>query len=42
MAETDQLPELARDQARVRVKYDQAKGLIAFAAKRIELLDAAA
>ena len=39
LAETDQLPRLARQQARVRVKYEQAEGLIAFLAKRIELLD---
>ena len=41
LAETEQLPRLARDQARVRVRYEQAKGLIAFTAKRIGLLDAA-
>ena len=40
LAETEQLPRLAREQARVRVRYEQAKGLIAFTAKRIELLDA--
>ena len=40
LAETEQLPRLARDQARVRVRYEQAEGLIAFTAKRIELLDA--
>ena len=39
LAETEQLPQLARQQAHVRVKYDQAKGVIAFEAKRIELLD---
>jgi hypothetical protein len=38
LAETEQLPRLAREQARVRVKYAQAPGLIAFEAKRIELL----
>ena len=39
LAETEQLPQLAREQARVRVKYEQAKGIIAFEAKRIDLLD---
>ena len=42
LAETEQLPRLAREQTHVRVKYDQAKGLIAYEAKRIELLDASA
>lgn len=40
LCETEQLSYLARDQSRVRVKYDQAKGVIAFEAKRISLLDA--
>ena len=40
LCETEQLPRLAHEQARVRIKYAQAKGLIAFEAKRIELLDA--
>jgi hypothetical protein len=39
LAETEQLAPLARAQARVRVKYRQAKGIIAFQADRIELLD---
>ena len=42
LAETEQLSALAHRQARVRIKYDQAKGLIAYEAKRIELLDAPA
>ena len=42
LAETEQLPPLAREQARVRVKYEQAKGLIALEAQRIVLLDPAA
>ncbi len=42
LAETEQLPVLARDQSRVRVKYDQAAGVIAYEAKRITLLDAPA
>jgi hypothetical protein len=36
--ETEQLPPLARQQAKVRVKYRQAHGLIAYEARRIELL----
>ena len=42
LAETEQLAPLARQQARVQVKYEQAEGLIAFEAQRIVLLDAAA
>ena len=42
LAETEQLPGLAHEQARVRIKYDQAKGVIALEAHRITLLDAAA
>jgi hypothetical protein len=38
LAETEQLPALARQQSKVRVKYAQAPGLIAYEAKRIELL----
>ncbi len=41
LCETEQLPALAHEQCRVRVKYAQAKGVIAFVAKRITLLDAA-
>ena len=41
LCETEQLPALARDQAQVRIKYDQAKGVIALEARRITLLDAA-
>jgi hypothetical protein len=37
-AETEQLSALARSQAKVRVQYDQAPGLIAYEAKRIDLL----
>ena len=40
LCETEQLPALAHAQARVRIKYAQAKGVIAFVAKRITLLDA--
>ena len=39
LAETEQLPVLAHDQSRVRIKYDQAEGVVAFAAHRITLLD---
>ena len=41
LAETEQLPALARDQSRVRIKYHQAEGVIAFEAQRITLLGAA-
>ena len=40
LCETEQLPRLAHEQSRVRIKYAQAKGVIAFEAKRITLLDA--
>ena len=39
LAETEQLPRLAHEQSRVRIKYDQAKGIIALEARRITLLD---
>ena len=38
-AETEQLPPLARRQAKVRVKYEPAAGIIALKAQRIELVD---
>ncbi len=41
LCETDQLPKLAHERTRVRVKYAQAKGVIAYKAKRITLLDVA-
>ncbi len=42
LCETEQLPKLAHEQAFVRIKYAQAKGVIAFVAKRITLLGAPA
>ncbi len=39
LADPDQLAPLAKRQAKVRVRYKQAKGIIAFQADRIELLD---
>ncbi len=39
-AETDQLIALQNEQARVRVLYSHAHGLIAYVAHRIDLLDA--
>jgi hypothetical protein len=39
--ETDQLIDLQNRQARVRVRYSKAHGLIAYLAHRIDLLDAA-
>ncbi len=41
LCETEQLPRLAHEQSRVRIKYEQAQGVIALEAKRITLLDAA-
>ena len=41
LAETEQLVALQDRQARVRVKYSPAHGLIAYVADRIDLLDAA-
>lgn len=37
-AEPDQLPRLQRDQARVRVNCEQAPGLVAYVARKIELV----
>ena len=41
LAETEQLVALQDRQARVRVKYAPAHGLIAYVAHRIDMLDAA-
>ena len=39
MAETDQLPPLARTQARVRVTYEEAENIVGLVAKKIVVLD---